>query len=200
MKGYLLVTHVSTKPVSRGCLRNSPAKNEFIILGSFVREDSREIEPKVICVTSDNRLYSLKESLAVKLRLSKSFVKNVPENEVADTDEEEERRNKDLVDFPSLLFDDSTYPEEEEGANRRCDCGPCKKTFKYLKNMSPKGRQKLYTAEPSLFDLFKILGLTDFEKDISEACELSVCSFDVESVSVKKKTLSRTKGCESVEH
>jgi len=199
MKGYLLVTHVSTKPVSRGCLRNSPAKNEFIILGSFVREDSREIEPKVICVTSDNRLYSLKESLAIKVRLSKSFVKNVPENEADDTDDE--MRSKDPVDSPPhLLFDDSTYPEEEEGANRRCDCGPCKKTFKYLKNMSPKGRQKLYTAEPSLFDLFKILGLTDFEKDISEACELSVCSFDVESVSVKKKTLSRTKGCESIDH
>ena len=75
---------------------------------------------------------------------------------------------------------------EQEGGSGGCGCRCCERADEFRPNMSRLGPQKLYRCAMPVFDLLRMLGWDspEYVGLVNAACELSICSFDIETMTV----------------
>ena len=191
-KGYVLVTllgsPLSTKPLLWN-YRRSAGHRFFALWASPIATAGGTTGRYVIALCADNSMYvpnsHLAEPFGLNLDLERRLKKSRQRRQAKKISPPRKRRRS---------SDDEECVEGSEEKGNECNCGPCLKAHDYARNMKRNGRQKIYRSELSSFDLIKILNLKGAaanggeeaaaaaEKVLLEACRLSICSFDVETM------------------
>ena len=166
---FVLVSHVRS-PV----FPNSTCRDSFAVL--CVVGDPSEAKTRVLGVTADGVLYRYKHKSSKPLfEMMRETQRRLPGSEPV-VEEEAERRPP-----------QAQGPPEGWGG---CRCGPCLDAFQFESNVKTRTVSSLYKIQVPLTDALKALGLWNarVEEQVLEACEASLCAFDIESCATSCET------------